>query len=66
MLEPTELVAAVVSGWATAWAMTTLGVPAVPSLFVGLLIWATVTGRYRSRWAPPAPPPTPEPGSGPP
>lgn len=58
-MEPAEVTAAVVSGWAATWAMTTLGINPVPSVIVGLLIWATVTGRYRRRWTVPTPPAEP-------
>jgi hypothetical protein len=37
------------SGWATSWSATTLGVPGLPALLAGLLVWATVTGNYRRR-----------------
>lgn len=47
MLEPTELTAAVVTGWATTWTLTTL---------TGTLITATLIGKYRRRWGIPATP----------
>lgn len=55
---PDELTAAVLTGFVVAWAMTTLGIPAVPSVIVGLIVWAAVSGKYRRRWAVPrnAPP----------
>lgn len=56
-MEPTEVTAAVISGFAVAWAMTTLGIPSIPSIMVGLIIWASLTGKYRRRWAMPTPPP---------
>jgi hypothetical protein len=59
-VESTELAAAVLSGWAVAWAMTALGADPVPAVIVGLLIWAAVCGTYRRRWAIPRNPP-PEP-----
>lgn len=53
--KPPELIAAVLSGWATSWAATQLGVPGIPTVLLGLLVWATVTGRYRRRNPPPIP-----------
>lgn len=52
-VEPTELTAAIVSGWALAWAMTALGIDPIPSVMVGLITAAWLIGKYRRRWAPP-------------
>lgn len=49
-LEPTEQTAAVVTGWAVTWGLTTFEIPAMPAILIGLVVWATVSGRYRSRW----------------
>lgn len=52
-MEPTELTAAVVTAWALAWAMTTLGIDPVPTIVVGLVTAAWIIGKYRHRWATP-------------
>lgn len=51
--DPTELIAAVLTGWAVAWLMTTLGIPSVPMAMAALLIFAVVSGSYRRRYLPP-------------
>jgi hypothetical protein len=48
-----ELTAAVVSGWAVAWALRMMGVPPFGAFVVGLLVWCTVFGTYRRRYATP-------------
>lgn len=62
-LEPTEQIAAVITGWAIGWTSLTLGMPEVPALLLGLTAWAATSGRYRRRWANPPGNPHPEPGS---
>jgi hypothetical protein len=49
---PDEFIAALLSGWATAWAGTAIGMPGPWAIIVGLLMWAIVTGRYRRRYGP--------------
>jgi hypothetical protein len=49
MPPPPELIAAVASGWSTSWAATALGVPGIPAVLAGLLVWAAVHGNYRRR-----------------
>ncbi len=62
-LEPTERIAAIVTGWAAAWALMKFGMPDTPALIIGLILFAYACGRYRSRWVTPPPEAKPEPGS---
>jgi hypothetical protein len=46
---PFELIAAVLSGWASMSALTTVGFDGVPAVIVGILVFSTVVGTYRRR-----------------
>lgn len=48
-----DLTAAIIAGWAVAWAARTLHVPPFGAIVLGLLVGATVLGAYRRRYAPP-------------
>lgn len=64
-LEPTEQIAAVITGWAVGWTIATIGgeTAQFPALIAGLATWAATSGRYRRRWSTPPGDPHPEPGS---
>ena len=61
-MEPTEQIAAVITGWAVGWTVLIIGGHEFPALIAGLAVAAATSGRYRRRWAQP-PGTTPEPGS---
>lgn len=48
------------SGWAVSWSGSELGFAGIPTVLLGVLVWATVTGQYRRRR-----PPQPGDGYGP-
>jgi hypothetical protein len=61
-ISPTELIAAILAGWAVAWAMTAVGLDPSGGVLAGLIIWAATAGKYRRRaeqyrrgWNPPQP-----------
>lgn len=59
-MSPSEQISAIVTGWAVAWMMVTVGIDPTPCIIVGLLAAAATAGKYRRRWANP-PRPTTEP-----
>lgn len=59
MPDPSELTAAAVTAWAATWALTAIGLPAIPAIALGGIIWAGVIGTYRRRWNIPTPPAAP-------
>lgn len=42
-MDPNKVIASILAGWATAWALTALGVPAIAVIAVGFIVGA-VTG----------------------
>lgn len=53
-MDPTEQIAVVVTGWATAWAVNAVFNEPTPAVMLGLIIGAFLRGSYRRRWTRPA------------
>jgi hypothetical protein len=60
-VEPSELAAAVLAGWAVAWGLAALTVPELMAVIVGVIVFVTVKRQYHARWALPPDPPVAEP-----
>jgi hypothetical protein len=49
-MTPTQVIAAVVSAWATVWVLNALSLPSLMSTLVGVLVLLNFVRTYRAQW----------------